>query len=191
MLCRSVTFLLLCSSVTSLADDETHHLRRGLKPGGPCAVLCFADPCSLILCPAGQFCEKKVTGNNCCGTAECKEGIPCGPNTCGGAMPECCNESCGICVEPGGFCIELACEPATTPCGPNTCGEGFECCNESCGICVKPGGVCTQEFCGADDPCAPLRCANPCLTKTCPSSKPSCEVVYRGVNDCCGSAKCS
>ena len=37
-------------------------------------------------------------------------GQPCGDKTCGAGL-ECCNESCGICVEPGGFCTQQACVP--------------------------------------------------------------------------------
>ena len=32
----------------------------------------------------------------------------CGDGVCG-AGEVCCNDSCGICTEPGGFCIELYC----------------------------------------------------------------------------------
>ncbi|MBI4042260.1 MAG: hypothetical protein HY391_02180 [Deltaproteobacteria bacterium] len=35
-------------------------------------------------------------------------GTPCGPVRCQ-AGQVCCNASCGICTEPGGFCIALHC----------------------------------------------------------------------------------
>ena len=36
------------------------------------------------------------------------QGMPCGPNIC--AFPqECCNESCGVCVDPGGICTMRGC----------------------------------------------------------------------------------
>lgn len=39
------------------------------------------------------------------------EGAVCGPTRC--ASDEvCCNESCGICTEPGGFCTQMFCEPS-------------------------------------------------------------------------------
>jgi hypothetical protein len=36
--------------------------------------------------------------------------VACGPRTCP-AGQVCCNESCGICTEPGGFCTQQFCEP--------------------------------------------------------------------------------
>jgi hypothetical protein len=36
-------------------------------------------------------------------------GEDCGPVQCGEGQ-ECCNASCGICVEPGGFCTQQICE---------------------------------------------------------------------------------
>ncbi|MCO4747997.1 MAG: hypothetical protein KC912_24605 [Proteobacteria bacterium] len=36
------------------------------------------------------------------------EGEVCGDTVCGEGL-ECCNASCGICVEPGNVCIQLAC----------------------------------------------------------------------------------
>ena len=80
-------------------------------------------------------------------------GPKCGPSTCAFGQ-ECCNESCGICVEPGESCIQIFCgtpddvAPNGPKCGENTCAFGQECCNESCGICVEKGGSCTQQFCG-------------------------------------------
>lgn len=77
-----------------------------------------------------------------CGASRCEAGLVC------------CNESCGICAPPDGFCTQQACAPLeeTPPdggdaCGPVTCAEGLVCCNESCGICAPPGGFCTQQAC--------------------------------------------
>ncbi len=36
-------------------------------------------------------------------------GQACGPSTCGGANPICCNASCGICTATGVGCIQIAC----------------------------------------------------------------------------------
>jgi eight-cysteine-cluster-containing protein len=36
-------------------------------------------------------------------------GEPCGSVTCGAGLV-CCNASCGICTEPGGFCIQIVCD---------------------------------------------------------------------------------
>ncbi|MEZ4225143.1 MAG: hypothetical protein R3B13_29600 [Polyangiaceae bacterium] len=84
-------------------------------------------------------------------------GVPCGPNTCAKGE-ECCNESCGICTQPGGACIQLACGGGAgqgggtgVSCGNNVCGAGEYCCNESCGICAKP-----------DEGCVTMECKDPC-----------------------------
>ena len=56
-------------------------------------------------------------------------GVQCGPTTCA-SSDVCCNESCGICTPPGGFCTQGLCSAAdagtvdagTGPkCGPSTC----------------------------------------------------------------------
>ncbi|KAL2159381.1 hypothetical protein VTH06DRAFT_2385 [Thermothelomyces fergusii] len=70
-----------------------------------------------------------------CGPARCKEGT------------ECCNESCGICVEPGHACTERLCLPVGDVCGDKVCAEGLVCCNASCGICAPPDGSCTMQIC--------------------------------------------
>ncbi len=75
-----------------------------------------------------------------CGAAVCKPGL------------ECCNASCGTCVEPGKGCTKQLCLP-TVPvgeqqCGSNVCAKGHFCCNRSCGICAPIDGACTQQFCG-------------------------------------------
>jgi hypothetical protein len=68
-----------------------------------CECVCPADR---IDCLPGQTLNLE--------TCECEGGngggTPCGPTTC----PEgqvCCNESCGICTEPEGSCIEMFCGP--------------------------------------------------------------------------------
>jgi hypothetical protein len=74
-------------------------------------------------------------------------GEACGDVTCPSGQV-CCNESCGICTAPGGFCTEQFCEPGGgEACGDVTCPSGQVCCNASCGICTEPGGACTQQFC--------------------------------------------
>jgi hypothetical protein len=82
----------------------------------------------------------------------------CGPSTCARGET-CCNESCGICTEPGEGCTKQLCLPedAGAPegesCGRVTCDPGQVCCNESCGICTEPDGFCTEQFCGpAEEP---------------------------------------
>lgn len=64
-------------------------------------------PCPLIGCPLKEG-DSPVTG------AEAEllwtSGRPCGPTTCDPGQV-CCNESCGICTPPGGFCTQQICEP--------------------------------------------------------------------------------
>jgi hypothetical protein len=45
--------------------------------------------------------------------AACGKGRPvkCGPVTCANGQ-ECCNESCGICTDPGGLCTMQVCSAA-------------------------------------------------------------------------------
>ena len=74
-----------------------------------------------------------------CGAAVCKPGL------------ECCNASCGTCVEPGKGCTKQFClppVPVDQQCGSNVCAKGQFCCNRSCGICAPIDGACTQQFCG-------------------------------------------
>lgn len=37
-------------------------------------------------------------------------GVPCGDSVCHGRRNTCCNASCGICTEPGGFCTQQVCD---------------------------------------------------------------------------------
>lgn len=56
------------------------------------------------------FCAEGTMFSDECGCG-CQLGEPCGAKTCG-AGQVCCNASCGICTEPGGFCTQQVCEPA-------------------------------------------------------------------------------
>ena len=61
-----------------------------------------------IKCPAGNFLFSDERGCGC--RRPCPAGgEACGSNVCAAGM-ECCNASCGICVRPGGACIQIACE---------------------------------------------------------------------------------
>jgi hypothetical protein len=76
--------------------------------------------------------------------------VACGATQCAPGKI-CCNESCGICTNPGEKCSQLVCGmpvvPGSVNCGPNTCNVGQICCNASCGICVSPGETCDQRRC--------------------------------------------
>ncbi len=61
-------------------------------------LVCVEDPCAALDCASC----KVVDGKAQCGT-------PCGDNTCFNGK-ECCNASCGWCVDPGMACIQIACE---------------------------------------------------------------------------------
>lgn len=37
-------------------------------------------------------------------------GVQCGDTVCRGRRNTCCNASCGICTEPGGFCTQQVCD---------------------------------------------------------------------------------
>lgn len=95
-------------------------------------------------------------------------GVQCGPRTCSNG-DVCCNESCGICTKPGGFCIQKYCGPKPVPCGPNNCAVGQTCCNESCGICTAPGGKCTEQL------CKPVRAPAQCGPTKCPAGQECCN----------------
>ena len=65
------------------------------------------EECQIIkfACPAGE----EYFADQCgCGCQAPVGGTPCGDSVCGQGL-ECCNASCGICVEPGGFCTQQAC----------------------------------------------------------------------------------
>jgi hypothetical protein len=65
------------------------------------------EECSVIR----FYCEPGSTyfANDCGCGCEQAPGETCGAVTCG-AGQVCCNASCGICTEPGGFCTQQFCE---------------------------------------------------------------------------------
>ncbi|KAL2174226.1 uncharacterized protein P884DRAFT_332298 [Thermothelomyces heterothallicus CBS 202.75] len=102
-----------------------------VKPGMKCTMQACtkSSPAPPVVTPRE---DDKTTQ---CGPARCKEGT------------ECCNESCGICVEPGKGCTKQLCLPAGKVCGNKVCAEGLVCCNERCGLCAPPDGGCTMQLC--------------------------------------------
>ncbi len=64
-------------------------------------VNCFAQPClnKVARCQSNK-----------CVVATKPAGIACGNNTCTNGQ-YCCNASCGMCANPGVFCIQIACAP--------------------------------------------------------------------------------
>jgi len=77
---------------------------------------------------------------------DCDAGTACGETTCYGDTV-CCNESCGICTQPGDFCTQQLCDSDPDP-EPKNCGGllGLQC---------DEGDYCdydeTQTVCGAAD----------------------------------------
>jgi hypothetical protein len=62
------------------------------------------DPCIAATCAVGNECVAVGCDAHCVPAEE----TPCGDATCAAGMV-CCNASCGICTEPGGVCIQIAC----------------------------------------------------------------------------------
>jgi len=153
---------------------------------GSCGICVVpGDYCIALACPTCDEiecgCENPIctcndercgcTGESVCGGTQfsgsvcsgCKAGqVGCHQSVDGycGEDYECCNDSCGTCVKPGGSCSEEGCYPELEECSgckagqvgchqsvDGYCGEDYECCNDSCGTCVKPGGSCTEEGC--------------------------------------------
>ena len=124
LLVASVLSLAACGvSNASVTDDQLAEYEQKLSSNS-CQTHCQK-------CPPNRICilSCQLVGN--CGTrcnslALCVEGyhwdetacacLPdgggqkCGKSHCG-AGQVCCNDSCGICTEPGGFCIQLFCSP--------------------------------------------------------------------------------
>jgi hypothetical protein len=68
------------------------------------------DPCIATLCPVGTICENRHGQGVCVPQADAGGGPEaCGDSYCAEGLV-CCNASCGICTEPGGVCIQIACE---------------------------------------------------------------------------------
>lgn len=67
------------------------------------------DPCIATLCPVGTRCENQNGQGVCVYPDGGLGGEQCGDVQCDDGMV-CCNASCGICTEPGGVCIQIACE---------------------------------------------------------------------------------
>ncbi len=66
-------------------STEDGDCNSACRPNQPCIAVC-----------AG-VCKKSQTAGESCGSVTCPTGT------------ECCNASCGICVEPGGFCTQQLC----------------------------------------------------------------------------------
>src|SRR5678815_3656648 len=97
-----VPVFVACSAATESdrADKEIPGTRisdEALKGG--CRVICPK-------CHPGEVCPKYACHIECPPNTQ-----QCGDSFCTGGK-ECCNASCGICVDPGGFCTQQYCEPS-------------------------------------------------------------------------------
>ncbi|KAK4150478.1 hypothetical protein C8A00DRAFT_17995 [Chaetomidium leptoderma] len=109
---------------------------------------CCNPSCGLCVKPGmactAHICPPIIVEPPCWTTSNWGKLVQCGPNVCKAGL-ECCNESCGICVEPGKGCTMQFC--GGEQCGKTVCAAGLVCCNSSCGICAPPNGACTMQFC--------------------------------------------
>lgn len=80
--------------------DDCDPENGGADCGGLCQCL------ALGLCVEGQHWDASP---EVCACVPDTPGEACGDVTCGPGLV-CCNASCGICTEPGGVCIQIACE---------------------------------------------------------------------------------
>lgn len=80
------------------SSDDCNHLQYCTTEDGDCNSPCPPnEPCIAV----------------CTGYCHVDDREQCGDVVCGAGM-ECCNASCGICVEPGGFCTQEVCDSTTT-----------------------------------------------------------------------------
>merc|ERR1712019_74861 len=116
--------------------------------GGFCTQeYCCPTPSEDTVCfeiYAPVVCKDGCEYDNSCfaeaaGQTSCEEVVraECGPNTC--EIGEvCCNESCGICTRPGGFCTKQFCGEEEEEnddgerCGSKTCGSDERCVFDRC-----------------------------------------------------------
>lgn len=85
-----------CTASTEQPDETSSQTQDELR----------ADPCAVMRCAAGTHCVAKGKRASC--VPDKGAGEVCGAVTCGSGQV-CCNASCGICTDPGGACIQIAC----------------------------------------------------------------------------------
>ncbi len=195
----------------------------GLKPdGGQCGPVCAiycpyghvkdADGCDTCTCKpapdAGQcgpvcaiYCEYgHVKDANGCDTCACNPPPPvkCGATECA-AGEECCNSSCGICVQPGQGCTKQLCPPSRDAgaCNPVVCTlacqYGFATGPDGCEICAcapppsQPDAGACGPVCAIYCPYGHVKDGNGCDTCTC---KPPPGGTQCGFNTCAAGLEC-
>lgn len=147
-LVTSVLFSLVLGACAVGETDHAAYYEAAIKGGchwdcpkcKPNDDYCMKMPC-LLVCPPKT--------------------VSCGPTVCTGGQV-CCNESCGICTQPGGFCIDLYCGFVEPGCTSDAQCRTF---SNYCDGCS-----CQALSDGQPDPlCAgtPVECfADPCMGKT-------------------------
>lgn len=103
-----------------------------------CALLMAG--CQLLVSSHGDQPDASKSGGESCGNATCAKGL------------ECCNTSCGICTEPDGVCIQVACDPVTVgkSCADLNCVKGASCMETPAGPQCVPA---------SENPCNLVDCA--------------------------------
>jgi hypothetical protein len=114
-----------CPGAGECVDDESDDCDPE-NGGADCGGLCACSGAA-VLCGPNTFFDDDP--NVCaCVPHDGGGGEACGATTCEDGMV-CCNASCGICTEPGGFCTQQACEPIDPPGAlcDLSCEPGFHC----------------------------------------------------------------
>jgi hypothetical protein len=153
-----VTCLVACSGVCAPSEPASGcYSDDDCKPGYQCSALweCLPPPgCAdpAIGCPAVCYgvcrAASDDAGGPTCGSVQCKKG------------QVCCNDSCGICTEPGGGCTKQLCpkDPAPAPCSTDAdCKVEADYCTgcdcralgvkQSVPACPGPGVACFVDPC--------------------------------------------
>ena len=92
---------MVCPGAGTCIDDPTDNCDPDRSKKG-CPGVCECNATGL--CIEGYHWDSSPSVCGCV-----PDGEPCGPVTCAAGLV-CCNESCGICTEPGGGCIKIFCE---------------------------------------------------------------------------------
>ena len=125
MTCTSLSFVALCFALAFAACGGPVEDTGGVPSANGCVEQCNK-------CPAQQFCAQYCVLKGNCGGRVCsvlciqgyhsnqhcqcvpdngnQAGVACGTTTCTRG-DVCCNDSCGICTPPGGFCTQQICAP--------------------------------------------------------------------------------
>src|SRR5687767_14877860 len=99
----TLLFTAACGRLFNVGDETANKDTLRLADGGTCNPVTCTLACQYGFQHGADGCE-------ICACNPPPAPVQCGPTTCA-AGEECCNESCGICTPPGGFCTQQACAP--------------------------------------------------------------------------------